>query len=90
MSGYPFPHPRILSMNKLLLCILTTLAFAGCDKPEAEDPTPAPTATARPKTPVAAVTPQPNDWMWKNAKGTPRNSDPLSISDDPFAHKTKK
>jgi hypothetical protein len=77
-------------MKKVLLCLLAALAFAGCNKPEAEesDPTPDParkTAASKP-----TVTPKSGDWMWKNAKGTPRSSDPFSIPDDPLAHKSKK
>jgi len=93
MIGFTFSL-RTISMKQLLLFFLTALTFAGCSKPGAEDsdPTPEPTRTTTTSKPTLTpvVAGKSGDWMWKNAKGTPRNPDPFSISDDPLAHKLKK
>lgn len=83
-------------MNKLSLCLLLALAFAGCNKPAEEaDPTPVP-ATPRKTTPTATpptalnTKPASPDWMWKTSKGKNRDVDPLKIKDDPLEKPTKK
>jgi len=81
-------------MKKLPFVLLTALAFAACDKPAAEEETPKPkpkssTPTAA-KRVTPAPTPQAGDWMWKNNKGTPRNSDPLRVKDNALDSTPKK
>jgi hypothetical protein len=77
-------------MKNLLLCAFVAFLFAACNKAEVAEDAPDPTPVAKKVTP-APVTQQPatasNDWMWKNAKGTPRSNDPFKVKKDPFNQK---
>jgi len=77
-------------MKNIPLCLLAVLALAACDKPEPQDEAEksAPPKSAAQRVPTSP-TPMPNDWMWKNSKGKPRNN-PLSVKDNALDETSKK
>lgn len=82
-------------MRQLSLCLLAAITFAACNKPEAKEKTPEPSATptvAKRSSPKPiSPTPAKGNWMWKDEKGKARDSDPLGVKDNSLERpKTKK
>jgi hypothetical protein len=81
-------------MKKLPLCLLFVITFAACNKPEAQEETPAPSSTppAAKRTPPKPISPTPpkGNWMWKDEKGKERGSDPLGLKDNGLDRTKKK
>jgi len=76
-------------MKKLPLTLLVVIAFAGCNKKEAEedtDATPVPRAVA---SAAAQATPKAGNWMWKNdKKATPAGQYINPLAATPKGHGT--
>lgn len=78
-------------MRQLALCLLAAITFAACNKPEAQEETPAPSSTpAVARRAAPTPTPANPNWMWKDEKGKPRENDPLAVKNNGLDRAKKK